>query len=127
MPIIPKTGEEKTGTLVQGERLFYRLDFPSNGLTIQLTAVYGSVVCYASDRLTNPTATQGYDWKVETDSYVDTFIDPVLLGRSPGQYIYIAIEGLESSNNFSLNSTIGDHRGLNIMHPLMKIHKLLFI
>jgi hypothetical protein len=110
VPLTPSTGEVKTGTLVQGERLFYRLDFPSNGLTIQLTAVYGSVVCYASDRLNNPTETQGYDWKVETDDYVDTFIDPILLGRSPGQYIYIAIEGRGSSNNFSLNSTEGDHR-----------------
>ena len=112
MPLTPSTGEVKTGTLVQGERLFYRFDFPPNGLTIQLTAAYGSVVCYASDRLNNPTETQGYDWKVETDDYVDTFIDPILLGRSHGQYIYIAIEGLGSSNNFSLNSTEGDHRGL---------------
>ena len=111
VPETPRTGEVKTETLVQGERLFYRLDFPSDGLTIQLTAVYGSVVCYASDRLTNPTATQGYDWKVETDDYIDTFIDPILLGRSPGQYIYVAIEGLDATNNFSLNSTDGDHRG----------------
>ena len=110
-PETPNTGEEATGSVGLGERLFFRLTFPSNGLTIQLTALSGRVVCYASDRITNPTATQGYDWRVETDGYIDTFIDPVLLGRQPGQYIYIAIEGLHASNNFSLNSTRGDHRG----------------
>ena len=111
MPATPRAGEVQTGSLVQGERLFYQLNFPSSGLTIQLRAVSGRVVCYASDRLTNPTGTQGYDWRVETDDYVDTYIDPVLLGRTPGLYIYISIEGLQTSNNFSLNSTVGDRRG----------------
>jgi receptor-type tyrosine-protein phosphatase Q len=110
VPKSPNTGEEQTGSVGQGERLFYRLVFPSSGLTIQLTALYGRVVCYASDRLTNPTATQGYDWRIETDAYVDTFIDPILLDRSLGPYIYIAIEGLQTTNNFSLNSTQGDRR-----------------
>ena len=98
--------------MVQGERLFFRLLFPLDGLTIQLTATSGRVVCYASDRIRNPTGTQGYDWRVETDGYTDVFIDPILLDRDPGQYIYVAIEGIQTDNNFSLNSTQGDHRGL---------------
>ena len=99
----------------QGKRLFFRLVFPSNGLTIQLSAICGRVVCYASDRLTNPTGTQGYEWRVETDDYKDVFIDPILLNRDPGQYIYISVEGIHASNNFSLNSTAGDHRGLHCL------------
>ena len=101
--------------MVQGERLFFRLLFPSDGLTIQLTATSGRVVCYASDRIRNPTGTQGYDWRVETDGYTDVFIDPILLDRDPGQYIYVAIEGLQTNNNFSLNSTQGDRRGLYLI------------
>lgn len=99
--------------MVQGERLFFRFTFPSNGLTIRLSALFGRVVCFASDSLTNPTGTQGYDWRVETDDYTDVFIDPILLNRNPGEYIYISIEGLLATNNFTVNSTRGDHRGTN--------------
>ena len=112
MPTATNIGEGVTATVDQNKRLFYRLAFPSDGLTIRLSALSGRVVCYASDRLTNPTSTQGYDWRVETDDYTDVFIDPILLGRSRGQYIYLAIEGLHASNTFLLNSTQGDHRGL---------------
>ena len=78
------------------------------------------MVCYASDRYRNPTSTQGYDWRVETDGYTDVYIDPELLNRDAGPYIYVAIEGLESDCDFSLNSTEGDRRGLYIMCLLIK-------
>ena len=113
VPTTLNSDEARTGSVVQGERLFFQLTFPSNGLTIRLSAFSGRVVCFASDRLTNPTGTQGYDWRVETDDYTDVFIDPILLNRNPGEYIYLSIEGLLATNNFSLNSTQGDHRGSN--------------
>lgn len=113
--IVPGTidiGETITGHSHQGERMFFQLALPSDGLTIQLSVQEGHVVSYVSDRLTNPTQSQGYDWRVETDNYTDLFIDPTLLERDSGEYVYIAIEGLQANNNFSLNSTVGDHRGL---------------
>ena len=121
VPSTLNAGEATTGTVDQGRRLFFRFAFPSNGLTIRLSALSGRVVCFASDRLTNPTGTQGYDWRIETDDYTDVFIDPILLNRDPGEYIYISIEGLHVTNTFSLNTTLGDHRGI---HSLIHKSKL---
>ena len=101
-----------TTSVGAGEREFFRFPFPMDGLTIQLTADTGRVVCYVSDRIRNPTNTQGYDWRIETDNYSDVYIDPQLLTHDAGQYIYAAVEGIETSNNFTLNSTEGDRRGM---------------
>ena len=70
----------------------------------------GYIVCFASDSNPNPNERQGYIWKVETGDYIDTFVDPALLGRPAGQYMYIGLEGNHSNNNFSVNSTDGDRR-----------------
>ena len=99
-----------------GERVYYRFNFPSTGLTIRLNVGVGYIVCYASDSNQNPNAVQGYDWRVETSGYIDTFIDPTLLGRPAGQYVYISLEGSQSSNSFSVNSSSGDRRGQNTLH-----------
>ena len=101
-----------TTSVGAGEREFFRFPFPMDGLTIQLTADTGRVVCYVSDRIRNPTNTQGYDWRIETDNYSDVYIDPELLNHDAGQYIYAAVEGIETSNNFTLNSTEGDRQGM---------------
>lgn len=103
------------GSVDQGERLFYKCPFPVVGLTIGLTVTSGRVVCYISDRYRNPTSTQGYDWRIESDGYTDVYIDPELLNRDPGQYMYIAVEGLASNCDFSLNTTEGDRRGLQLI------------
>lgn len=94
-----------------GERVYYRFDFLSTGITIRLDVGMGYIICYASDSNQNPNAVQGYDWKVESSGYIDTFIDPTLLGRPPGQYIYISLEGSQSNNSFLVNFTDGDRRG----------------
>lgn len=106
-----------TGSVDQGERLFYKCPFPVVGLTVGLTVTSGRVVCYISDRYRNPTSMQGYDWRIESDGYKDVYIDPELLNRDPGQNVYIAVEGLESNCDFSLNTTEGDRRGLQLLCP----------
>lgn len=100
-----------TNSVEMGVRVYYRLLFASTGVTIRLDVGVGYIVCYASDTNPNPNAAQGYNWKVETSGYIDTYIDPALLGRPAGQYIYICLEGNQNSNTFSMNSTFGDRRG----------------
>lgn len=113
-----------TGSVDQGERLFYKCPFPVVGLTIGLTVTSGRVVCYISHRYRNPTSTQGYDWRIESDGYKDVYIDPELLNRDPGQNVYIAVEGLESNCDFSLNTTEGDRRGSQLLNNTTLIRKV---
>ena len=119
-PIPINIGIVGTGSVNQGERQFFQFPFPLDGLTIGISVTSGSVVCYSSDQIQNPTSTQGYDWRIETDGYADVYIDPDLLNRNPGQYIYAAIEGLESGSNFSLNSTVADRRGWILAHITLR-------
>ena len=101
-----------SGTVIQGELKYYRYGFSQNGLTIRLNVVSGYIICYASDTNQNPNSRQGYNWIVTVTGFSDVFIDPLLLGRPAGQYLYIGIEGGQSgSNSFVLNSTDGDRRG----------------
>lgn len=93
-----------------GDLQYFRLPFPTTGITLTLSVSNGGVICYASDIVQNPNLYQGYEWRVETNGSVEVFIDPNLLNRDPGTYIYIGIEGNSSSNQFSLNSTSGDRR-----------------
>lgn len=91
---------------------YFRFQFPSNGLTIYLSITSGTIICYASDQAQNPNSRQTYIWRVQTSGYANVFIDPLLLGRSAGAYIYIGIEGVDDAvtNNFTVNNTDGDKR-----------------
>ena len=65
-------------------------------------------MCYASDRIPNPSEDNGYDWKIEASGFVDTFLDPASLGRQAGVAVFIALQGVLDANNFTLNSTTGN-------------------
>lgn len=98
------------GSIQNNELVYFELEFPSDGITFTLTVAVGYITCYASDIVQNPNGEQGYEWKVETNSSTEVFIDPDSLDREPGTYVYISLEGGSSINNFSLNSTSGDRR-----------------
>ena len=102
--------EEILGSLQSNELEYYELEFPSGGITFTLIVDVGYITCYASDNVQNPNEEQGYEWKVETNSSVEVFLDPASLDRGVGMYVYIGLEGGYSINNFSLNSTSGDRR-----------------
>ena len=102
--------EEILGSIQSNELTYFKLEFPSDGITFSLTVNVGSITCYASDTEQNPNEEQGYEWKVETNSYIEVFLDPNSLDKESGMYIYIGLEGGSSVNNFSLNSTSGDRR-----------------
>ena len=95
-------------TLIQGQFRYYEYSFPVTGLTVRLDVGLGRVVCYASDRIPNPSEDNGYDWKIEASGFVDTFLDPASLGRPAGVIVFIALQGVLDANNFTLNSTTGN-------------------
>ena len=111
-PTVISTNTTSTNTVEKGERVYYQFDFPGNGVTITLNVTLGYVICYVSDQYRNPNDAQGYDWRIEVSGYSNTFLDPLLLSRSPGPTVYISIEGSDSSNQFALGNTEGDRRGL---------------
>ena len=104
-----------TDTLGAGQRSYYEFAFDADGVTLRLTVTTGTMVCYASDLIQNPNEEQGYVWKVTTSSYIDVFLDPSSLTRAAGSSLYVGLEGADTSNNFSLNSTTGDQRGERII------------
>ena len=86
---------------------FYIFPFLSGGVTIRVEVFRGGVWCYASDTNRNPSS-RDYTWRLFISGYNDSYIDPITLGRTPGDFLFIAIEGIDTTNNFSLNSTVGD-------------------
>ena len=95
-------------TLQIDEIKYFEYPFPDEGLTLKVDVDEGSVVLYASDIIETPNEAL-YDWKVETDGYDDVFIDPADLDRPVlGNSVYVSIEGLEDSNTFTIDSTMGD-------------------
>ena len=47
-------------------------------------------------------------WTLLISEYDDAFLNPSTLGRTPGTTLYITLEGVDTSNEFTLNTTYGD-------------------
>ena len=90
-----------------GHFRYYIFPFMSGGVTVRVEVFRGGVWCYGSDTNRNPNS-GNYIWRLFISEYNDTFIDPTTIGRTPGAYLFIAIEGYAVSNDFSLNSTMND-------------------
>ena len=86
---------------------YFFLPFSSSGVTIRIEALVGSIRCYASDTNRRPSSTN-YVWTLLITEYDDIFLDPSTLGRTPGSTLYIALQGVNTVNNFTLSATIGD-------------------
>lgn len=110
VPLYVTIGSAVTGTLGSGSINNYQFDFPSSGITIILNVGTGTINCYASDRYIFPTSAN-YDWSISVSGYANVFIDPDLIGRTAGSYMYVALQGVYSSNTYSLNTATGDRRG----------------
>ena len=96
---------------------YFFLPFSSSGVTIRIEALVGSIRCYASDTSRRPSSTS-YVWTILITDYDDVFLDPSTLGRTPGSTLYIALQGVNAVNNFTLNTTIGDTsiQGMKVKH-----------
>ena len=49
-----------------------------------------------------------YIWTLVITGYDDAFLDPSRLGRTSGSTVYVALQGVNAVNQFTLNTTIGD-------------------
>lgn len=87
--------------------LYFFFPFSSNGVTIRIDALVGGIRCYASDTNQRPSSTS-YVWTLVITDYDDAFLDPSTLGGTPGSTVYVALQGVNAVNNFTLNTTIGD-------------------
>ena len=93
-----------TGTANSGEVKYYNFPFHSSGITFRLDVLQGSIIAYASDVTDAPNTQRGYVWQIQTSSYDDLFFNPSSLGRRPGNIAYIAVEGRNSFNSFSVGA-----------------------
>ena len=112
------------GNLPQGRSVIYFLPFPSNGLTIRVEAITGTVQCYASDTSQRPNSLD-YVWTLTISDYDDVFIDPSSLGRTQGSTLYITLEGSNTNNNYTLNTTYGN-TSITGLHHCVDIFTVLF-
>ena len=100
-------GDPVYDSIGSGQFRFYIFPFLSGGVTIRVEVFHGGVWCYASDTNRNPSS-RDYTWRLFISEYDDSYIDPRSLGRVAGAFLFIAIEGMDTNNDFTLNSTTGD-------------------
>ena len=100
-------GNPVSDSIGSGRFRYYIFPFLTGGVTIRVEVFRGGVWCYASDTNRNPNS-GNYIWRLFISDYNDSYIDPTSLGRTAGTFLFIAIEGTELANNFTLNSTMGD-------------------
>ena len=96
-----------TSSVLQDRFVYYFIPFSSSGATVRIEARAGGIRCYASDTNRRPSSTS-YVWSLVITDYADSFLDPSTLGRTPGSTVYIALQGINAMNTFTLNTTIGD-------------------
>ena len=90
------------------ETTYIEIPYDSDkGVTIKVNVTNGTVVVYASDRVTTPNEAF-YDWMIETDGYSDVYLDPDAINRTVGDTVYIAIDGEDADNDFTFVSEEGD-------------------
>ena len=97
-------GEAVSGYCDNGQFRFYILPFLTEGVTIRVEVSIGEVWCYVSTTDQNP-HNESYTWKFFISDYNDFTFSP---GAANAESLFLAIEGLDSTNNFILNSTTGN-------------------
>ena len=90
--------------------------FPSEGLTLVIDVTQGQIQVYGSFSIPNPTVLTADFYIPNISKRIDHFISFQLYLSSTGirntssvvdVYMYISITGLQGSNSFSLNTTLG--------------------
>ena len=92
-----------TGTANSGEVKYYNFPFHSSGITFRLDVFQGSIVAFASYTTDAPNTLRGYNWTVQTAIYDDLFFSP-----EPGSTVYVALQGIQSSNYFRVGVVMQD-------------------
>ena len=100
-------GNAVSDSIGNGQFRFYIFPFLSGGVTVRVEVFRGGVWCYASDTNRNPSS-RDYIWRLYISEYDDSFINPSSLDRMAGSLLFVAIEGTQATNSFTLNTTTGD-------------------
>ena len=99
-------------TLNSGVIRYYEVAFPSDGVTVTLDVIQGSVTLYASDNIWNANA-QDYDWRVTADTssgFIEAFFNSSNLNRQARSIVFLAIVGGQSTSTYIMNNAVGDIR-----------------
>ena len=92
-----------TGTANSEEVKYYNLPFHSSGITFRLDVLQGSMDAYASYSIDAPNTQRGYNWTVQNATYDDVYFSP-----APGGIVYVALQGIQSSNSFRVGAVPQD-------------------
>ena len=115
-----------TTSLSMGKSRLLLYSFTNEGITLKVDITLGQVLVQGSFIIQNPTSLTADFSVTSTNSGIDYFISPALYQSSIGDLqtsrrrrqtgstsnitanVYLSIEGLETNNTFSLNTTFGD-------------------
>ena len=115
-----------TTSLSMGKSRLLLYSFTNEGITLKVDITLGQVLVQGSFIIQNPTSLTADFSVTSTTSGIDYFISPALYQSSIGDLqtsrrrrqtgstsnitanVYLSIEGLETNNTFSLNTTFGD-------------------
>ena len=122
-PAIASISEPLTTSLGMGKSRLLQYPFPDEGITLKVDITLGQVLVQGSFTIQNPTSLTADFSITSTNSGIDYFISPDLYQSSIGGFqtsrrtgspsnvtgnVYLSIEGLQTNNTFSLNTTFGD-------------------
>ena len=94
-------------SIINGEFRFYIIPFRSEGVTVRVEIFDGGVLCYVSYSNRNPNS-EDYNWRLEISEYDDLYVSQASLGGIFQNFVFVAINGTELTNNFSIISTTKD-------------------
>lgn len=49
-----------------------------------------------------------YDWFIEVRDYWEVYLDPRVLSRTPGSFLYVSFIGVDSANAYLAESSMGN-------------------
>ena len=111
----PISNNEVNRTLQEGRVSFLQVEIPDDGLTIMVEVNDGRVLVCGSRRDQNPNCRDPstYEWLCETDGYCDVFVENVNSRKrrqatTTTNTMFIAIEGVESNNDVTMDVMEGD-------------------
>ena len=125
-PAIASISEPLTTSLGMGKSRLLQYSFSDEGITLKVDVTLGQVLVQGSFTIQNPTSLTADFSVTSTTSGIDYFISPALYQSSIGDLqtsrqrrqtgstsnitanVYLSLEGLETNNTFSLNTTFGD-------------------
>ena len=125
-PAIVSISEPLEASLGMSKFRLLQYPFPDEGITLKINIILGRVLVQGSFTIRNPTSLTADFSFTSTNNSINFFISPDLYYSSIGGLqtshqrhqtgspsnttanVYLSIEGLQTTNTFFLNTTIGD-------------------